>query len=207
MYRIIVKIIIIVNIKISEREEEVRNDNKESLQLQFPMTLLSSNELRKLIQATPHLLENAVDIETQIQPNGLELTLKEIKTIEGVGAVDFDNSERKVPDAKPLEFEDDDWIHLPKGIYKVIFNEIVNIPMNLAAIAKPRSSLIRCGATLETAVWDAGYRGRSESMLVVYNSAGFRLKKNARIMQLLFYTLNSEVEEGYSGVYQNENTK
>ena len=43
-------------------------------------------------------------------------------------------------------------------------------------------------------------------MLVVYNPAGFKLKKNARIMQLLFYTLNTEVEEGYSGVYQNENT-
>ena len=79
--------------------------------------------------------------------------------------------------------------------------------MNLAAIAKPRSSLIRCGATLETAVWDAGYRGRSESMLVVYNTAGFKLKRNARIMQLLFYTLGEEVEKGYSGVYLNENTK
>jgi len=155
------------------------------------MTLLSSNELRKLIKANPPLLENAIDVETQIQPNGLELTLKEIKTIEGVGAVDFDNSERKVPEANTLEFGSDGWIYLTKGIYKVLFNEIVNIPMNLAAIAKPRSSLIRCGATLETAVWDAGYR----------------LKKNARIMQLLFYTLDTEVEEGYSGVYQNENTE
>lgn len=171
------------------------------------MTLLSSTELRKLIQANPPLLENAIDIETQIQPNGLELTLKEIKTIEGAGAVDFDNSRRKVPDSNPLEFGNDGWIHLPKGIYKVLFNEIVNIPMDLAAIAKPRSSLIRCGATLETAVWDAGYRGRSESMLVVYNEAGFRLKKDARIMQLLFYTLDTKVEKGYSGIYQNENTK
>lgn len=171
------------------------------------MTLLSSTELRKLIQAQPSLIENAVDVETQIQPNGLELTLKEIKTIEGAGAVDFDNSERKLPDTGNLEFESDGWIHLPAGIYKVLFNEIVNIPMNLAAIAKPRSTLIRCGATLETAVWDAGYRGRSESMLVVYNPAGFRLKKDARIMQLLFYTLDKEVEKGYSGMYQNENTK
>jgi len=113
----------------------------------------------------------------------------------------------RFPDAELLEFGSDGWVHLPQGIYKVIFNEIVNIPRNLAAIAKPRSSLIRCGATLETAVWDAGYSGRSESMLVVYNSAGFRLKKNARIMQLLFHTLNSEVEKGYSGIYQNENTK
>ena len=171
------------------------------------MTLLSNTELRKLVQATPPLLENAVDIETQIQPNGLELTLKEVKTIEGPGAVDFDNSERKLPVGKTLEFGGDGWICLPEGIYKVLFNEIVNIPMNLAAIAKPRSSLIRCGATLETAVWDAGYRGRSESLLVVYNTAGFKLKKNARIMQLLFYTLDAEVEKGYSGVYQNENTK
>ena len=171
------------------------------------MTLLSSTELRKLVQATPSLLENAVDIETQIQPNGLELTLKEVKTIEGPGAVDFDNSERKLPVGKTLEFGNDDWICLSEGIYKVLFNEVVNIPMNLAAIAKPRSSLIRCGATLETAVWDAGYRGRSESLLVVYNTAGFKLKKDARIMQLLFYTLDAEVEKGYSGMYQNENTK
>ncbi|MCQ1534481.1 deoxyuridine 5'-triphosphate nucleotidohydrolase [Methanosarcina sp. KYL-1] len=171
------------------------------------MTLLSSNELRKLVKMTPPLLENAVDIETQIQPNGLELTLKEVKTIEGVGAVDFDNSGRKIPESQLLEFDEEGWIHLPAGIYKVLFNEIVNIPRNLAAIAKPRSTLIRCGATLETAVWDAGYRGRSESMLVIYNPAGFRLKKDARIMQLLFYTLDSEVEEGYSGIYQNENTK
>jgi dUTP pyrophosphatase len=171
------------------------------------MTLLSSSELRKFMEAKPPLLENAVDIETQIQPNGLELTLKEVRTIEGAGAVDFDNSERKIPEAKTLEFENDGWIHLSEGIYRVIFNEIVNIPMNLAAIAKPRSSLIRCGTTLETAVWDAGYSGRSESMLVVYNPAGFRLKKNARIMQLLFYTLGTEVEKGYSGIYQNENTK
>lgn len=184
-----------------------RNDNKESLQLQDSMTLLSSNELSKLMQKNPPLLENAIDPKTQIQPNGLEMTLKEVRTIEGAGAVDFDNSERKLPESQPLEFDAEDWIHLPKGIYKVLFNEIVNIPKNLAAIAKPRSTLIRCGATLETAVWDAGYRGRSESMLVVYNPAGFRLKKDARIMQLLFYTLDSEVEEGYSGVYQNENTK
>jgi dUTP pyrophosphatase len=170
------------------------------------MTLLSSTELRKLIKVEPPLLENAIDIETQIQPNGLELTLKEVKTIEGFGAVDFDNSERKLPEGRTLEFGSDDWIHLSAGIYKILFNEIVNIPMNLAAIAKPRSSLIRSGATLETAVWDAGYRGRSEAMLVVYNTEGFRLKKNARIMQLLFYTLDADVEKGYSGIYQNENT-
>ncbi|MCX9014076.1 MAG: deoxyuridine 5'-triphosphate nucleotidohydrolase, partial [Candidatus Methanoperedens sp.] len=70
---------------------------------------------------------------------------------------------------------------------------------------KPRSSLLRCGVTIETAVWDAGYSGRSESLLVVFNEDGFRVKKDARVLQLLFYRLGERVSEGYSGVYQNEN--
>ena len=35
--------------------------------------------------------------------------------------------------------------------------------------------------------------------------AGFRVEKDARVMQLLFYHLNTEVAERYSGRYQNEN--
>ncbi|MFP4655001.1 MAG: deoxyuridine 5'-triphosphate nucleotidohydrolase [Methanohalobium sp.] len=169
------------------------------------MTLLSENELKMMMNQNPPIVDNLIDQYTQIQPNGIEMTLKEIRTIDGPGSVDFDNSERIIPDGVNLEFNDNEWIELPSGIYKVIFNEIVNIPKNLAAIAKPRSSLIRCGTSLETAVWDAGYRGRSESMLVVHNPAGFRLKKNSRLMQLLFYKLDNEVIEGYNGQYQNEN--
>jgi dUTP pyrophosphatase len=169
------------------------------------MTLLSKIELTELILKTPPLVENMIDPELQVQPNGVEMTLKQVEMLDGTGAVDFDNSGREIPESSILEFGSDGWIHLPEGCYKVLFNEIVNIPKDLAATAKPRSSLLRCGATLETAVWDAGYRGRSESMLVVHNPSGFKLKKNARIMQLLFYHLKSEVSEGYSGRYQNEN--
>jgi len=170
-----------------------------------PMTLLSKNELKELIMDNPPLVENLKDGELQVQPNGVELTLQEIRTIEGSGAVDFDNSKRRIPDSHLLGFDEEGWIHLAPGIYKVLFNEIVNIPRDLAALAMPRSSLIRCGATLETAVWDAGYRGRSECMLVVHNPDGFDLEKNARLMQLVFYHLHSEVKEGYTGRYQNEN--
>jgi dUTP pyrophosphatase len=42
-------------------------------------------------------------------------------------------------------------------------------------------------------------------MLVVHNPEGFNLRKNARIIQLLFYELHAEVEEGYKGQYQHEN--
>jgi len=87
----------------------------------------------------------------------------------------------------------------------VTFNEIVSIPRNAAALARSRSTLLRCGASLETALWDPGYRGRSQSLLVVYNPHGLRLKKNARLMQLIFLRLEKDAEKAYAGRYQGEN--
>jgi dUTP pyrophosphatase len=72
------------------------------------------------------------------------------------------------------------------------------------ALARPRSSLLRCGVNIGTAVWDAGYSGRSQSLMLVYNPRGFRIQKNARVAQLIFMPLTTETE-GYSGKYQNEN--
>jgi len=57
---------------------------------------------------------------------------------------------------------------------------------------------------VSTAVWDAGYEGRSQSLLVVYNPLGFRLQKNARVIQLIFMRL-SQKTQGYKGAYQGEN--
>jgi len=169
------------------------------------MTMLSRDELRERIDGETPLVENMIDKDTQLQPNSVELTLRTVESLKGLGAVDFDNSQRQVPQSENLEFDSEGWILLAPGTYKVTFNEIVNIPLDLAAIARPRSSLLRCGVTVESAVWDSGYRGRSESMLVVYNPHGFRVRKNARLLQLVFYSLQSKVEQGYNGRYQHEN--
>ncbi|HWQ96386.1 MAG TPA: deoxyuridine 5'-triphosphate nucleotidohydrolase [Candidatus Methylomirabilis sp.] len=167
--------------------------------------MLPHDELIFLINEKPPLIEQMINPDIQVQPNGIELTLQRVEVHEASGAIAFDNAERKLPRTRNLDFNDEGWMHLPKGSYKIVFNEIVNIPRDIAAIAKPRSSLLRCGVTVETAVWDAGYSGRSESLLVVYNEKGFRIKKDARVLQLLFFRLGEEVRKGYSGVYQNEN--
>ncbi|MCK4928527.1 MAG: deoxyuridine 5'-triphosphate nucleotidohydrolase [Methanosarcinales archaeon] len=169
------------------------------------MTMLSKQELTAAMNTQPPLVEQMIDPAVQTQPNGLELTLQSIHGLQGPGSVAFDNSERILPDTNNLEFDAEGWLHLGPGIYKVIYNEVVNIPEGLAAIARARSSLLRCGVALETAVWDAGYSGRSESLLVVHNPDGFKLKRNARVVQLIFFKLSSDVNEGYSGIYQNEN--
>ena len=70
----------------------------------------------------------------------------------------------------------------------------------------PERQELRAGELrAHTAVWDAGYSGRSQSLLVVYNPQGLRLQKNARIVQLIFLQLTGTTE-GYNGAYQGENT-
>jgi dUTP pyrophosphatase len=96
------------------------------------------------------------------------------------------------------------FIDLIPGAYIITVNEIVHLPKNIMALARPRSSLLRCGVTIDTAVWDAGYSGRSQSLMVVYNPQGFRLQRNARIMQIIFLQL-TDATEGYDGAYQGEN--
>jgi dUTP pyrophosphatase len=166
--------------------------------------VLSKYDIRKLLKQTPPLLESYINIEEQLQPNGVDFTLRDISVFKSPGKIAVSNSQRLISAQSPLTFDEEGFIQLNPGIYSITYNEIVHMPKNVMALATPRSSLLRCGATVNTAVWDAGYSGRSESMLVVYNEQGFQLQKNARIVQLVFFQLTAETE-GYNGTYQGEN--
>ena len=166
--------------------------------------ILSKLEIQQLLQNQPPLIEGYINLEEQVQPNGFDLTLREIALLQSSGRIAVSNSQRLVSDLAPLMFDGLGFISLPPGAYIITFNEIVHLPRNIMALAKPRSSLLRCGVTVDTAVWDAGYSGRSQSLMVVYNSQGFRLQKNARVLQLVFLRLTEETD-GYGGAYQGEN--
>lgn len=155
-------------------------------------------------QASP-LVEGQLDPRIQVQMCGIELTLRRVERFISAGEVAFDNKERKVSETIDMQFDESGWIYLGLGAYLVTFNEIINIPRDMAAMAKPRSTLLRSGISIETALWDPGYRGRSQSLLVVHNSHGIRIRKNARLLQLVFMKLNGDSETAYSGIYQEEN--
>ncbi len=166
--------------------------------------ILSKQDIRQLLQEEPPLIEGCVNLEEQLQPNGIDLTLREIAFPQSAGKIAVNNRQRQVSDLAPLTFDGLGFIDLIPGAYIVTVNEIVHLPKNIMALARPRSSLLRCGVTIDTAVWDAGYSGRSQSLMVVYNPQGFRLQRNARIMQIIFLQLTDETE-GYDGAYQGEN--
>ena len=166
--------------------------------------ILSKPDIQALLQQEPPLIEGWTDLEQQLQPNGFDLTLREVAMLQSPGKITVANSQRLVSDLAPLVFDGLGFIDLMPGAYIITYNEIVHLPKNIMALATPRSSLLRCGVTVNTAVWDAGYEGRSQSLMVVYNPQGFRLQRNARIIQLFFLRLTQETE-GYQGTYQGEN--
>ena len=165
---------------------------------------LSRQDICRLLQQEPPLIEGYIDLETQVQPNGIDLTLREVALLQTSGKIAASDSQRLVSDLAPLVFDGLGSIDLMPGAYIITYNEIVHLPNNIMALARPRSSLLRCGVTVNTAVWDAGYSGRSQSLMVVYNPQGFRLQRNSRIVQLVFLQLTEETE-GYHGAYQGEN--
>lgn len=168
--------------------------------------VLSREQLRALIDSPERsLITGMVDVDSQIQPNGVDLTLREISRHVGRGTIGVDNADRVLPDLEPVPFDEEGWATLEPGVYHILYNEVVDIPESLTALGRPRSSLNRCGVTIHTAVWDAGYNGRSTSMLVVNNPAGFRVQRDARVMQLVFFGMAEATAEGYRGRYQGEN--
>ncbi len=150
------------------------------------------------------LVSNFVGDE-QFQPCGVDLTLQKVFRFASSGKIDFDNSARVLSECAEIAFDEKREVFLPKGAYKIVYNEIVKIPSDCAALGFPRSSLLRCGVDVHCAVWDPGYEGRSESLMIVENEKGITLKKNARIIQLVFFVLSEEAKQVYEGRFKGEN--
>lgn len=166
--------------------------------------VLSRQAIEALIAGTPPLIDDMPHPATQLQPNGVDITLDAVSTFDGPGTIAISNADRILPATVELEYNPDGSIHLVSGAYHVRFNETVALPGWLMAYARPRSSLLRAGVALHTAVWDAGYSGRGASLMVVYNPAGFTVHRNARIAQLVFHPLSTTTSAGYAGTYQHE---
>jgi dUTP pyrophosphatase len=168
--------------------------------------VLSGDQIRGMLENDPPLISGWSNVDEQVQPNGFDLTLAEIAQHGGAGTIGVANEQRVLPALTAMQADDGDYFTLGPGIYHAVFAETVALPRNLMALGRARSSLNRSGVTIHTAVWDAGYIGRSTALLSVLNPHGFRVQRGARVLQLVFFGLAQETAHGYRGVYQGENT-
>ncbi|MCM8801233.1 MAG: deoxyuridine 5'-triphosphate nucleotidohydrolase [Candidatus Omnitrophica bacterium] len=168
--------------------------------------MLNHQQIKKLI-LKKGLIQNYINLEKQLTPNGFDLTVEEILEFDSLGSLDFSNKERRIPQGSPLlpkkQSPEDKfgWWHLKKGVYKIRTNEIIKLDASLVALCFPRTSLLRMGAFSQHGIWDAGFEGKGEFILVVENPFGIMLKQNARIVQLIFFKIK-KAKSLYNGLYK-----
>lgn len=154
--------------------------------------------------------------ELQLQQAGFDLTVARIETFRGhlpviqnnMSELDLDNSSRRLPDLDELPWGKDGSLELHLNAYGtpvaylLTYNETISVPADCAGIVLPRSSLMRCGAVLHSALWDPGYTGKGQGLLVVYHN--LRLHRNARIAQFVLWRMEQPAAKLYEGQYQGE---
>ena len=133
----------------------------------------------------------------QVQPNGVDLTLDAVFEQIEPGRIEQDG---KTIGAREELAHDEGVYHLEPGGYVVRYGDRIRIPEDHVGFLYPRSSLLRNSCMLDTAVWDAGYEGRGEGLLEVYQS--IEIERGARIAQLVL--AEAAHEETYEGSYQRE---
>ena len=164
---------------------------------------LGSETIKKLIKEV-NLISGYIDLDKQLQPNGFDLTVNSIYSLDSVGFIMKDA--KILPSTTKIELNEEGNWNLPKGCYQIMFNETVNLGKNLAAISIQRSTVMRSGCTVNVGSWDAGYCGRGINLLTVSNELGFIIQKDARIVQLHFTPVIGD-NFSYNGNYQGENKK
>ena len=168
------------------------------------MSVLSREELRAAVAGDPPLVEG-IDVDVQIQTNGIDLRVERIQRLTSPGLLGAADAVREPAAREDLRSDNDGWWDLHRGAYIITYREKVNLPHDLMALARPRSTLLRSGVAIHAAVWDAGYSGRGEGLLSVLNARGWRLQRGARVLQLVFFRLSTPTAEGYKGRYLGEN--
>ncbi|KAK5663185.1 hypothetical protein OQA88_6602 [Cercophora sp. LCS_1] len=147
------------------------------------------------------IVRNLLSVAQQVQPCGVDVSLRRVLGWTSRATIDFDNSRRQSASTSKLSFNDEAEVMLPQGSYLVEFNETVHIPLDCMGQVFVRSSLWRSGALLTAGVIDAGYEGALGALLDVKNPHGIVLCRDAKLGQVTIHRLEEKVA-GYSGVYQ-----
>jgi len=144
--------------------------------------------------------------ESQIQPNGVDLTLDAVFEQTTAGRIERGGKtvgqRRELNPAEAASDADSAGAFtLEPGGYVVRYGELIRIPEDHIGFLYPRSSLLRNSCMLDTAVWDAGYEGRGEGLLEVHHR--ITIEEGARIAQLVL--ADADHIGRYDGDYQSEN--
>jgi deoxycytidine triphosphate deaminase len=158
--------------------------------------ILSGEEISKLVKQVQSL-----DTSEQTQPAGFDVTVSKVYTYSNsVHIIGVSKTENSI--LEELAPGLDNYFDLGIGAFMLELNEVTTIPKDAIGILLPRSTLLRNGIDVRTALFDPGYSGQPKVMLVCHRP--LRLQRFSRIGQLVLIRSDKEFPSQYKGRYQGE---
>jgi deoxycytidine triphosphate deaminase len=164
--------------------------------------MIGTVELLKMVKENK-LVENLCERELK-NPEGAGFDLRAgefFKLKEGDAFLG--ENDRHTPETESVaKYGKDKEIIIKPGEYFLVKTiERVNLPFNVSAIFRPRSTLYRCGLMLATATASPGYSGELIFGICNVGNNDVRIELGARIVHILFFRSGENVS-AYRGQWQ-----
>jgi deoxycytidine triphosphate deaminase len=183
----------------SRNASKRRNTEHYSLSRLVQGGILSGSEISELIRRVNS--DSPVDPAHQSQPAGYDVTVSK--------AFEYPKESHKLSVEKTENSalaeifpNQEGYFVFQTGAYLIELNEITTIPKDVIGILLPRSTLLRNGLDIRSALFDPGYSGQPKVMLVCHRPAS--IQRYARVGQLVLFRSGGEFSSQYSGRYQGE---
>lgn len=150
------------------------------------------------------MLNNAQQVEQLLQTNGkgakaqvgYDLTLKSIKRVHG-GSVLADKTQVIPYTDEIVTVQNGKQVYeLAPDTYSITFEQGVKLPNDKTAFIRHRSSVLRCGATITSGVYDPGFEVE-EMGAVMITTQPITIEVGARVAQVIIFDNNdAELYDG-----------
>lgn len=148
--------------------------------------------------------------ESNIQQQGIDIMIDKVSKLKGMGVIPAKGKTGlpEYEEMKPLHFKNKStnsevfgWM-LPVGVYDIVFKEGVKVDSTHCMKPLTRSSLVRCGARVDSGLYDAGFE-TSHCGAMLYVHTPILIEKGSRVAQIVCLESN-EVTNLYDGQYQGD---
>jgi deoxycytidine triphosphate deaminase len=170
--------------------------------------ILGADELLKLVKEKK--LVEGLGERDLIAPEGcvFDLRLEKIYSLKGNAFIGV--TERETPELTEEASYDPKktttFIFQPGKFYLTKTIESVNLPENIAAVFKPRSTTFRCGLAVRTGFANPGYHGPLFFSIVNEGPVPVKIEMGARYVSIYFHEIKGRAVHTYRGQWQGGRT-
>jgi dUTP pyrophosphatase len=166
--------------------------------------VLGHTELKKLLVKN-NIVEGLSERELK-DPEGCVFDLRLDSVFKLRGKAFLGIEERETPElVELLKFDEkkkSSFIFEPGKYYLVKTCEIINLPKNIAAIFKPRSTTFRCGLVLRSGIANPGFSGPLYFGIKNEGEIPVEIEMGARFVSVIFLEVKGEAIHTYRGQWQ-----